>query len=413
MKRLVVVLVSLGAVFAGRAIAAAPGSSPAISELKRRAAQGDPQAELALGMRYRDGRGVPRDYAEAMRWYRRSADRENAGGMDNVGFMYLMGWGVPQNVNIAAAYFKAGAAGNDAQAMFNLGECYFSGRGLEQDYARAIEAWQRAADRKNHNAAWRLAMLYAAGEGLARDVKKARALCQSVVEAGRVEGMVLLGELDEIRGRHEAAGTWWKRAADRGNAQAKALLRLSTWRHEKPAPGRHAYVEVTHVYQGWNNCGATSVAMFARQAGSKATPYDVKRLCPQSPIATGTDWAHLVAAGDKLAQRWQLLTFPNDDAGFDRGANVIRKRLDLRQPVVIDFTVVRVEKDGRKRHFGHTLLVVGYHLKRDQFVLKNPNQPSPGIQLMSAAELKKNWHSSGYSRSAHGHSARPLIVRRP
>jgi hypothetical protein len=410
--RVLIVLVSLGAVLTECSIASPPGSLPSISALKRRAEQGDQQAELALGMRYRDGVGVPRDYAEAVTWYRRCADRGSAAGMDNVGFMYLMGWGVPQDSTIAAAYFKAGAAGNDAQALFNLGKCYFSGRGVEQDYSRAIDAWQRAAERKNRNAIWRLAILHAAGEGLTQDKEKAQALCRSIAEGGSSHGMLLLGELHETQGEHGAAQQWWKQAANHGSTQAKALLRLSKWRHQEPVRGRRAYVDVAHFYQGWNNCGATSVAMFARRACPKVTPYDVKRLCPQSPIGTGTDWGHLVAAGAKLGQRWELLTFPNDDTGFAEGVEVIRKHLDLRRPVVIDFTVVKVGEAGQHRRFGHTLLVVGYNVELDQFVLKNPNQPSPGIQVMSTEELKENWYSSGYSRSAKGRVARPLIVSR-
>ena len=330
--------------------------------------------------------------------------------MDNVGFMYLMGWGVPQDSNIAAAYFKAGAAGNDLQALFNLGECYFSGRGVEQDYSRAIAAWRRAAEGKNQNAIWRLAILHAAGEGLPQDQEKAQALCKSIAERGDIRGMLLLGELHEAQGEHAAAQQWWKQAADRGSTQAKALLQLSKWRHREPVRGSHAYVDVAHFYQGWNNCGATSIAMFARHAGRDVTPYDVKRLCPQSPIGTGTDWAHLVAAGTKLGQRWELLTFPNDDTGFTEGVKAIRKHLDLRRPVVIDFTVIKVDEEGQSRRFGHTLIAVGYNVELNQFVLKNPNQPSPGIQLMSAEELRGNWCSGGYSRSAKGQVARPLIV---
>ena len=71
---------------------------------------------------------------------------------------------------------------------------------------------------------------------------------------------------------------------------------------------------------------------------------------------------------------------------------------------VIDFTVT-VERDGRSRNFGHTLLVVGYHADRDRWVMKNPNQPSPGIELLSTRELKDSWYSRGYSRKAK-HPAR-------
>jgi len=91
---------------------------------------------------------------------------------------------------------------------------------------------------------------------------------------------------------------------------------------------RPAYVKVEHLYPGWSNCGATAVAMFARHAGSDKTPYDVKRLCPRSPIGTGTDWADLVAAGQRIGQHWQMATFPNDENGFDQGVAVIRHHLD-------------------------------------------------------------------------------------
>jgi hypothetical protein len=67
-------------------------------------------------------------------------------------------------------------------------------------------------------------------------------------------------------------------------------------------------------------------------------------------------------------------------------------------------------RDGKTSRFGHTLLVVGYNTELDQYVLKNPNQPPPGIQLMTADALKANWYSSGYSRLAKGKTGRPLIV---
>jgi tetratricopeptide (TPR) repeat protein len=362
-----------------------------------------------LGIRYRDGKGVQRDYGEAVKWFRHCADRGNAEGMDNVGFMYLRGWGVPLNEDIAAAFFKAGAARGNAQARYNLGTCYFSGRGVEQDYTAAIEAWQRAAERQHDNSIWRLSILHAAGEHLPQDRRKALQLSHSIAERGHLSGILLSGELHAQLGEHEAARRWWKKAADRGSDQAKALLALAEWRHQDPVEGSRAYVEVDHIYQGWNNCGATSMAMFARHAGSDATPYSIKRLCPQSPIGTGTDWEHLIAAGTKLGQRWKLVTFTNDDAGFADGVKAVRDHLDQGQPVVIDFTVEKRE-NGKVRKFGHTLLVVGYHAGLDQFVLKNPNQPSPGIQLMSAEQLKAKWYSAGYSQSAKGRVARPLIV---
>ncbi len=384
---------------------------PSIAALEHRARNGDSGAAISLGMRYRDGNGVEQDRREAVKWYRQAADQGDPAGMDNVGFMYLRGWGVPQDGRIAVAFFEAGAEKGNAQARYNLGECHFSGQGVPQDYGKAIEAWKGAAEKGHDNAAWRLAMMHAAGEHVPRDLEKAEALCRELAERGHVNGMVLLGELLHRKGDEAAAREWWEKAAEKGSRQAEALLELAEWRDQDSEPGVNAYVPVDHLFQGWNNCGSTSISMFLRQGGGELTPYDVKRLCPQSPIGTGTDWAHLVAAGKEIGEDWELITFAYDDEGFETGVRAIRERLDRAEPVVIDFTVKR-EENGQIERYGHTLLVVGYHAERDRFVLKNPNQPSPGIELMTAEELEENWYSSGYSRNAKGKTARPLIVRK-
>ncbi|MEM9360444.1 MAG: C39 family peptidase [Pseudomonadota bacterium] len=409
MKRTLVLSISILAAMNIGKLAASGDLSSTIAELLAVADEGDRQAQLVLGMRYREGTGVPRDYKEALKWYRKCADQGSAEGMDNVGFMYLRGWGVPENFNIAAAYFKASAAENHDQALFNLGNCYFSGQGVEQDYDLAIDSWRRAAEVGHDDATWRLATLYAAGEALPRNRKKAEELCERIAEKGHPNGVLLLGELYATQGKQDAARKWWANAAKHGSAQASALLEFAAWRYQDPVAGSLAYVEVDHLHQGWNNCGATSIAMLARHSGSDTPPYDVKRQCPRSPIGKGTDWVDLVAASKKLKQQWRMEAFPNNDAGFTKGAEVIRQHLDANRPVVIDFTITR-ERNGKEERHGHTLLVVGYNSGLDQFVLKNPNQPPPGIQLMSAKELKSNWYSGGYSRLAKGRPARPLIV---
>ncbi len=400
-------LILIGIKFA--VLTASGDQSSPVAGLSARAERGDRDAQIHLGMRYRDGEGVPRDYEKALEWYRKCADQGDPRGMDNVGFMFLRGLGVPVDFDIAAGYFKASARQNHAQGQFNLGNCYFSGQGVVQNYEQAIAAWQRAAQQGHPHAVWRLATLYASGEGLPRDRKKAAGLCRKIAEKGHANGALLLGELLSSRGNSDEARRWWAVAAEHGSTQADILSELEMWRRLDPIAGRLAFVEVDHLYQGWNNCGATSIAMFARHFGTETNPYDVKRLCPRSPIGTGTDWADLLAVGEKVNQEWKLVTFSNDDHGFAEGTRFIRQHLDAGRPVVIDFTYIR-ERDGKRVRSGHTLLVVGYHTERNQFVLQNPNQPPPGIQLMSTGDLKSIWYSNSYSRLAKGQTTRPLIV---
>ena len=41
--------------------------------------QGDAPAQNALGVMYQNGRGVPQDYAETAKWYRKAAERRRGG----------------------------------------------------------------------------------------------------------------------------------------------------------------------------------------------------------------------------------------------------------------------------------------------------------------------------------------------
>jgi TPR repeat protein len=70
-------------------------------------------ARLGLPV-YDDGDGVPQDYAEALKWYRKAADQGNASAQFNLGKMYDNGQGVPQDyvqahlwLNLAASQFSA------------------------------------------------------------------------------------------------------------------------------------------------------------------------------------------------------------------------------------------------------------------------------------------------------------------
>ena len=48
----------------------------ALAKWKPLADQGNAKAQLYLGTMYDKGQGVPQDYAEAVKWYRKAADQE-------------------------------------------------------------------------------------------------------------------------------------------------------------------------------------------------------------------------------------------------------------------------------------------------------------------------------------------------
>ena len=65
------------------------------------------------------GYGVPQDYAEAVKWYRRAAEQGLAKAQTNLGFMYNDGQGVQQEYVKAHIWFNLAAAQGHEKANKN------------------------------------------------------------------------------------------------------------------------------------------------------------------------------------------------------------------------------------------------------------------------------------------------------
>ena len=107
------------------------GQAPDLITATRLAAeQGDARAQFALGLMYRDGEGVLKDDAEAVRWYRLAAEQGLAGAQYNLGFMYANGLGVPEDDAEAVRWWGLAAEQGDVDAQFTLGFIYINGEGV-------------------------------------------------------------------------------------------------------------------------------------------------------------------------------------------------------------------------------------------------------------------------------------------
>ena len=71
-------------------------------QLVNEAEQGHVIAQFNLGNMYYQGEGVPKNYTEAMKWYKKAAEQEHAIAQLNIGLIYDKGHiGIPKN-NIKA-----------------------------------------------------------------------------------------------------------------------------------------------------------------------------------------------------------------------------------------------------------------------------------------------------------------------
>ena len=97
-----------------------------------------------LGGMCASGQGVPKDAAQAAKWFRLAADQGDASAQTSLGTMYASGLGVPQDYAQAEKWYWLAADQGDAVAQIMLGGMYDDGRGVPKDYVLAY-MWRNLA----------------------------------------------------------------------------------------------------------------------------------------------------------------------------------------------------------------------------------------------------------------------------
>ena len=146
------------------------GRGAPLADVRHAAEQGHIAAQHALAYRHEHGDGVPQDFAEAARWYRRAAERDNAIALNILGLLYCYGDGVERNVATAARTFRASAERGYAGGQGNIGHAYAVGVGVDQDDAQALHWLQLAAEGGRTVG---LAVLHDLGQGVPQDFAEA------------------------------------------------------------------------------------------------------------------------------------------------------------------------------------------------------------------------------------------------
>ena len=65
---------------------------------------------------YGNGQGVPENDAEAVKWFRLSAEQGLAEAQLGLGILYEQGWGVPEDYVLAYAWYNLASAQGNEQA---------------------------------------------------------------------------------------------------------------------------------------------------------------------------------------------------------------------------------------------------------------------------------------------------------
>jgi TPR repeat protein len=242
------------------------------------ARQGHPGAQLELGNMYSNwgpswGTGIPRNYAEAAKWYGLAAKQGNAKAQNNLGEMYYQGEGVSKDDAEAVKWFRLAAEQGYSEAQHNLGSMYNAGKGVPRNYAEARKWYRLAAEQGHPDAQYKLGVLILSGSwptNYAEAVKWYRLAAEqgdfgAQFRLGYEEGFFRLLDPTE-------AVKWFRLSAERGYPDAQNNLGVS-YEQGKGVP--QDYVSA-HMWFNLAGAGGLEIASTNRdRIASKMTPAQI------------------------------------------------------------------------------------------------------------------------------------------
>lgn len=192
------------------------------------AEQGHAPAQHNLGVMYARGQGVPQDFREALKWYRKAAEQGLAQSQYRLGMVY--GWGhlgVAIDRRESAKWLRQAAEQGHAEAQLFLGSAYDLGRGVPEDDREAAMWFRKAAEQGHAKAQYSLSLRYAVGDGVPEDDREALKWLRRAAEKGHDDAQFSLGQRYSrgwgVPQDYAKAHAWFNRAAAQGNSSAARL----------------------------------------------------------------------------------------------------------------------------------------------------------------------------------------------
>ncbi|WP_350344001.1 SEL1-like repeat protein [Proteinivorax tanatarense] len=137
----------------------------AYKHIKRSAENGYANAMNALGYLYGYGQGVEKNLETSFKWTEKAAEQGLVKAQRNVGLLYKNGTGVEKNLKASFNWYKRAAEHGDGKSERILGQFYKRGYGVKRDYHMAFEYFQKAANKGEAVAQYELGLCYGFGQG--------------------------------------------------------------------------------------------------------------------------------------------------------------------------------------------------------------------------------------------------------
>ena len=175
-----------------KAVGVEHDESEAIKWYRRSAEGGYAPAQFVLGYFHHGHGRLDYDHDEVLKWYGKASDQGYAKAQFNLGCYYDHGqgesgrlvpggatvwtkFGVPRNPAEALKWYRKAAENGHAQAQYLMGKSYHSGKDVPEDHTQSVKWWRKAAEQGNPASQFNLGVMYLHGHGTHKDfVESAR-----------------------------------------------------------------------------------------------------------------------------------------------------------------------------------------------------------------------------------------------
>ncbi len=166
------------------------------------AEQGFAGAQFLIGARYSKGwEGVPKDDALAMNWYRKAEAQGHSGAINNIGYMHSTGRSGDgrQDYAKALAFYRRAAERGNAVSQNNVALRLKDEGETDEEKAALLKErfdWhRRSAENDYHRGQFNLAQMYDAGEGVEPDLAQAAKWYRRAAANDSLEAQAILSEM--------------------------------------------------------------------------------------------------------------------------------------------------------------------------------------------------------------------------
>ena len=189
---------------------------------------GNADAQMMLGVCYFEGKGVDKDYEKSFKLIEKSAKKGQKDAQCNFGYLYYKGLGVNQNYGNAAYWYRMSADQGFADAQYWLGICHLHGRGVEQNYTEALKWFEKSAEQDYAASQHMMGLMYYRGWAVTQNYTEAVRWFQLSAEQGYVVAQYDLGysyyQGYGVEQDYAEAVYWYRKSAEQGYAYAQNNL---------------------------------------------------------------------------------------------------------------------------------------------------------------------------------------------